>query len=559
MECSSFAQINSYEGANSLFRFLWVHFQLVELCTAVTPSQIRVALQGLPNGLGDTYERILTRINNTNLQWNIAKRIFQWLACARRPLKLEEMQEAVAFEYTDKAWDADKIPSRNSLLKICQGLVVQAPDNGIVQFAHYTVQQYLFNNKISGVKSRNTHENQDATHHHCLSIKEAQEDANDLCFTYLNFRDFETAIIPQVQDTRFAQHSIFGPGGPGAIAGSIGLGKPVFNAIYRVIGRSTRPAALDVDYAKYLNLQQKPVNVPQDGKHEFLEYIIENWPWHIEHPSKIPLYRYENLLIKKSLPFEFRPWGPNRHFGPYGCNFCSTPPPYEQQPKELILAPMIHWAAAEGNHQLLAYVDIFDNRTALGRHLRHEAYSKETITLASRMGHTNVVGFLLRRHNFLCWDPSLFMVAASAGHVETLELLRQKHQEEFDTHVDGLLFKAATNGHASMVRYLLKDIVSVEIRDDLTEMTPLQSAFAHGHEEVIRALAEGGTIVDQQDSSGATALHQAVRHGDLSMTKCLVECGAGIGCKDWQNQMPLDLAILAGHMAIAEYLLADSF
>ena len=467
------------------------------------------------------------------------------------------MQEAVAFDHTDKFWDADKIPGRRSLLKTCQGLVVQAPGSETVQFAHYTIQQYLFTSDVPSTWLQEPSTSRGEGHYR-LSMENAQVGVADLCVTYLNFSDFETAITPRAQDLRFEKNSILGPRGPGAIAGSVGLGKPVFDAIYRVMGRSTRPTSLDIDYGKYLSSRKPSAAIPQDGKHEFLGYIVENWPWHIKVSPWIPKPRYWDVL-RKNLPFEFRPWGPDRHFGPYGCNFCSPESPSRFQPRELTLTSMIHWAAVEGNCDLLMVLE----NDELGEHLLHEKYSKETMILACRMGHTTVIEFLLEAFPNICWDSSLLIIAASAGHVETLRTLRKYQKklgyqrDESQTDLNNLLFKAATNGHASVVQYLVEYGVDFDFRDYLTETTPLQSAITNGHEDVVCALALSGFDVDDKDRSGATALHRSVQQGNLSMTVCLVECGASLESKDEEEKVPLDLGIIAGHGAVTDYLLAQ--
>ena len=66
-----------------------------------------------------------------------------WMVCARMLLRVEELQEAVAFDSEDKSWNAYKIPDGDKLIKSCHGLVVRDKENGIVRLAHHTVQQYL--------------------------------------------------------------------------------------------------------------------------------------------------------------------------------------------------------------------------------------------------------------------------------------------------------------------------------------------------------------------------------------------------------------------------------
>lgn len=77
--------------------FLWVYFQLNDLCEASSDSIIRETLRNLPHGLIETYARILKKINVSSLKSDVARKVFKWAACATRPLEIEEMQEAIAF------------------------------------------------------------------------------------------------------------------------------------------------------------------------------------------------------------------------------------------------------------------------------------------------------------------------------------------------------------------------------------------------------------------------------------------------------------------------------
>lgn len=70
-------------------------------------------------------------------------KIMMWMVCARRPLRVEELQEAVAFDTPDKRWNSGKIPDGDKIMKSCHGLVIRDTDDGKVRLAHHTVQQYL--------------------------------------------------------------------------------------------------------------------------------------------------------------------------------------------------------------------------------------------------------------------------------------------------------------------------------------------------------------------------------------------------------------------------------
>jgi hypothetical protein len=84
----------------TISRFLWVAFQLDDICKEINDEGIRAALRSLPRGLNETYATILRRIVD-NQKPDIAVEIFRWVAAAKRPLALDEISEIVAMELGD--------------------------------------------------------------------------------------------------------------------------------------------------------------------------------------------------------------------------------------------------------------------------------------------------------------------------------------------------------------------------------------------------------------------------------------------------------------------------
>ena len=83
-------------------RFLWVHFQFVDLCEATSDFSIRETLRNLPKGMAKTYARVLRKIGGSQPNMVLAQRIFKWVVCAKRPLLITELGEAIAFGPTDR-------------------------------------------------------------------------------------------------------------------------------------------------------------------------------------------------------------------------------------------------------------------------------------------------------------------------------------------------------------------------------------------------------------------------------------------------------------------------
>lgn len=63
------------------------------------------------------------------------------------------------------------------------------------------------------------------------------------------------------------------------------------------------------------------------------------------------------------------------------------------------------------------------------------------------------------------------------------------------------------------------------------EYTPLQTAAAHGRDEVVALLIKRGADVNAADGYGYTSLHLAAEKGNLDTVKQLVRAGAKMGAK----------------------------
>lgn len=122
-------------------RFLWVYLQLEILWdTCHTDAEIRSALSALPKGLEDTYDRCIKRINYKDSR---AVKVLKWVSFATSPLHIDELQEAIAFDLEDTAWNAEKIPRKEFVIDCCTNLVIVDSTNDRVRFTHSSVNQYL--------------------------------------------------------------------------------------------------------------------------------------------------------------------------------------------------------------------------------------------------------------------------------------------------------------------------------------------------------------------------------------------------------------------------------
>lgn len=562
-------------------RFLWVHFQIIELCEAASDEGIRDILENLPEGLYNTYTRIFKKIAITRSKSTVLKTMM-WMVCAKRLLRIEELQEAVAFDSHDKSWNANKIPDGDKMIKSCHGLVIRDTGNETVRLAHHTVQQYLLpQDKPPATASQDFGQFTEKNHYWPELYKFNRDPAvadvmaGELCATYLCFSDFGTAMSRTQDDKKFDLTAAFRDHGPVTIPAALGLGKHLHSLPYRFFGTHSNFKIPDIDYSKYLNVKPRDRRPSADFRTKFalLEYVIEYWPCHIkslERSSEPELaIQFWDLVQHQSLAFEFRPWGPNRHFGPNGCKGCPVPDSDDLEPKALPSMGLLHWAAETGH---LKAFDIVE--PPLREYLKHERFHDETLLIACRHGQLTVVDYLLARGSFNLSDSRAIIAACTSGNGLLLGRLFQAQEDisELQRRSDSssfsnferispiLLYQAASDGHESIVELLLAKKVEACARDTATGLTPLQAAANNGHLEIVRALCilplqmdtphevtgmkalhyaavsghheivtlllNHGWDCDDQDSLGRTALIKAAEHGQAPVAKILLDKGA---------------------------------
>ncbi|CAD6575359.1 MAG: hypothetical protein ASARMPREDX12_007236 [Alectoria sarmentosa] len=543
--------------ANGLF--LWVYFQLDELCEACSDAEIRDILRNLPEGLGDTYKRILIKISQSVSKARLAQKMFKWAMVAKRPLHVEEFREAVAFEADDKSWSKDKIPDQDLMFECCKGLIIKDEDDQTVRFAHQTVQQYL----TRGLST------EDKTLFN-FSTAEAETFAGQICVTYLLFSDFETQVTPSPPKITLRNTGVLRPGGPLWIPSVLGITKPIFDLPYKLLQQNSSTPASEIDHAEHLNQRlAAKARIPIDlrAKYRLLPYIIDYWEihtrWYPVSSTELygPLWR---LAIDKTLAFEFRPWGPNQHFGPHGCVGCPSPSTTDLSSRDLPHISMLHYAAEVGNLPLQLLVRIPNPRQNrnLWHYLHHERYHNETFLIACRHGRTEIAKCLMDYFPTDVADGRAVSAAATAGHAGVLQYLLDLDQYSVKQQGDAPLLLAAENGHEAVVRILAKAGANPDALDEQTGRTVMELAAMNGHDSVLRALIGRGARPPQVINPTTTALHLAAANGHVASTRILLESGFPADETVRNRRTALHEAVESGHTAVAEVLLeygADPF
>ncbi|KAK6957593.1 hypothetical protein Daesc_000380 [Daldinia eschscholtzii] len=145
----------------------------------------------LPDGLDQAYGRLLDRIKIGPPQGlrNVVRTILQWIACAQRPLREEEILQALALDPGKCDFTRGRREFRD-IFKAC-GPVIEA-QSGSIRFVHFSAKEYFLHEQSGGF----------------LNLAEAHLNAALLCTTYLSFQSLNPLFFPSPGEIDNAQKGI---------------------------------------------------------------------------------------------------------------------------------------------------------------------------------------------------------------------------------------------------------------------------------------------------------------------------------------------------------------
>lgn len=127
--------------ANNASSFRWAVCQLSILSRCITIRDIRTSLQTLPDGLNETYERLLTRLAPSDVA--LVRKVMAWLSFSVAPITLHQLWETLCIEEETTCIDEEsRLRSPQDILLLTHSLVT-VPSMGYVMLAHLSVRGYL--------------------------------------------------------------------------------------------------------------------------------------------------------------------------------------------------------------------------------------------------------------------------------------------------------------------------------------------------------------------------------------------------------------------------------
>ena len=154
------------------------------MCELPNDAARRAALGSLPPDLNSTYERILSRVNQCNLETQkVVRRALRWIANdgGNPDLTVDALCEAVSVDLGSTRRNPEAISDDYEILRRCSSLVRRSEDGEKLELAHFTVKEFL----------------QQIDPQRDLSIGRYRVNVDTdrlilakVCLTYLNFEDF---------------------------------------------------------------------------------------------------------------------------------------------------------------------------------------------------------------------------------------------------------------------------------------------------------------------------------------------------------------------------------
>ena len=129
--------------------------QIESLKNSTTVKQLRKAADSLASDIDDIYSASWERIKaQPREQILLAEGTIMWLTYAYRPLRIIELQHALALQHDGETFDNDDVADEGMIVSVCCGLIVVDNESKIVRLVREYDFGYCALQKVDGVSYR---------------------------------------------------------------------------------------------------------------------------------------------------------------------------------------------------------------------------------------------------------------------------------------------------------------------------------------------------------------------------------------------------------------------
>ena len=493
---------------------------MVYICGCI-PACIKQALAELPDTLDETYERTLREINKAD--WEFAHRLFQFVAVAIRPLRVEELAELLAVDFkagpipkVHEGWrlsdPADVVLSKcSSLLVIVDGgSLPETADDGSFSEAG---------------------DSDDGSRSNSLDSLNASE-----------IFDFDDTFFPEEADDgfRFGKVIQFSHYSVKEFLTSSRLAESTDNILHRyhVSMIPAHTLAAQACFGILLHLDEDLVTSDSLAKWPLAGYAARHWIYHV---------RFEDVSrnVVDGMKQLFDPRNPYLGICFRICNTDLSQRTLRDESPLTLQGTPLHFASHWGFDSIIDFL-IKDRSQDVNSQNFDQNFTP--LHLASIRGHAKVACMLIDRGADLTVQAdegkTPLHVASFLGRVEIARMLIDRGADLTAQAEDGEtpFYLALKRGQADVARMLIERGADVKAQNKDGE-TPLHLASGWGRVEVVRMLIERGADVTAQNKDGETPLHLALNCGQAEVARMLIERGADVTAQNKDGVTPLHLVL----------------
>src|SRR6266478_4828778 len=468
----------------------------------------------MPETLDETYERTLREISEA--VWEVANRLFQFVAVAVRPLYVEELAELLAFDFETgpipkfhEGWRLDDpIHAVQSTCPSFFSIVDEGyyDSRKIVQFSHFSVKEFLTSARL---KAKDI----ELCRYH-VSGSSAHTIAAQACLGILLHLNEDVVASESLEKYPLAKYA----------------------------------AKYWVDHARFEDVSRKV----EDGTKElfnpikphlavcvWIHKLYFDWQYEVERGERplplcgTPLHHAAAWGLRSIVEFLVFDHSQQVH----SRNFTGNATP-------------LHLASENGHLDVVHFL--------LERDADVSAQDKDGRTplhLASQAGQLDVTCVLIEHGADVSTQnkdgQTPLHLASQVRRLDVAGTLIKRGADVSAQSKDGQtpLHLALQEGQLDVARMLIERGAdgSAQNKDG---QTPLLLALQAGQLDVACMLIKRGTDVTAQNKDGQTSLHLASQAGQLDVARMLIERGADVSAQNKDGQTPLLLASQTGQLGI---------
>jgi len=533
-------------ASSSSGTFLLPALQLNNVLQQITKADMRRALEGLSETLDEAFRNSLDRIRGiAPARRDLAFRIMTWVSYARRPLQMQELQQALATREGEKDLDSDNIVPARVIIESCAGLVQLDHETDTVSFFHFSIDEYL--RSQPGI------------------LPDSEMPVARTCLSYLLHSSLKALPLLR-DDIRIAEL----------------LAK---NAFFRYAayhwGAHVRELPVHTYSDLALRLLNSSLHILAISRLRHLDNpYARDWekqatPWAYNEAAGISIAAYfgladlvellisrlsdETLINKCRNIYGNLPLQDAAGYGhtdvcevliAHGADLMDT-----NKRKSTPFYHAVTYGRIETAKALLKH-----NRGQLDVHCRG---GWTALHKASDLGDEAMVEFLLRQGALVAAvdekHRTALHLASHRGHLAVVRLLVQAGADvNASSHKETPLDMCSTSGFAEVGQYLIDQGAMVNIRGR-DGWPPLFRACRSGHIDVVKVLLRAGADILYEDLYKNTCLFLACRAGDIEIVKALLEHDPTLQLqllkkRNQRHGNAQQIALITAHIDIYKYL-----